>query len=101
MQVKNISTILSRRDFLKGITGTVLLCLTASLGLPLQTGAAEKSPEQGKMKKYVCTLCGYIYDPEKGDPYHNIPPGTPFEKLPDYWVCPQCGAEKSDFQVYE
>ncbi|MBT8490849.1 MAG: rubredoxin [Deltaproteobacteria bacterium] len=53
------------------------------------------------MKKYMCTLCGYIYDPEKGDPYHKIPPGTPFEKLPDYWVCPECGAEKSDFDVYE
>ena len=101
MQVENISTILSRRNFLKGIVGAALLYLTASLGLPVRAGAAEKLPAQGKMKKYMCTLCGYIYDPEKGDPYHKIPPGTPFKKLPDYWVCPECGAEKSDFDVYE
>jgi anaerobic selenocysteine-containing dehydrogenase len=63
MRTKNISVILSRRDFLKDIMGTVLLYLTALLGLPLRTGAVEKSPAQGTMKKYVCTLCGYIYDP--------------------------------------
>lgn len=101
MWTDNISITLSRRDFLKGIMGTILAYLAASLGLPLKAKATEKSPAQGTMKKYVCTLCGYIYDPEKGDSYHKIPPGTPFEKLPDYWVCPQCGAAKSDFKVYE
>jgi rubredoxin len=50
------------------------------------------------MKKYQCTICGYIYDPEAGDPDGNIPAGTPFEKLPDTWVCPVCGAPKSDFE---
>jgi rubredoxin len=43
------------------------------------------------------TVCGYIYDPEKGDPDSGIKPGTPFEKLPDDWVCPVCGAEKALF----
>lgn len=50
------------------------------------------------MAKYECTVCGYIYDPEKGDPENGVQPGTPFEKLPDNWVCPVCGAEKSAFE---
>jgi len=50
------------------------------------------------MDKYKCSVCGYIYDPEMGDPENDIPPGTPFEKLPSYWVCPLCGAEKSEFE---
>jgi rubredoxin len=49
------------------------------------------------MKKYVCTACGYIYDPAKGDPDSGIKPGTAFEALPDDWVCP-CGAPKSMFE---
>jgi rubredoxin len=49
------------------------------------------------MKKYVCTACGYIYDPAQGDPDSGIKPGTPFEALPDDWVCP-CGAPKSMFE---
>lgn len=54
-----------------------------------------------KMAKYECTVCGYVYDPELGDSDANIAPGTPFEKLPDDWVCPVCGAPKSDFQKIE
>ncbi|MCX6003745.1 MAG: flavin reductase [Chloroflexi bacterium] len=50
------------------------------------------------LSKYECTVCGYIYDPEKGDPDGKIPPGTPFEKLPDSWTCPVCGAAKSEFK---
>jgi rubredoxin len=50
------------------------------------------------MNKWECTACGYIYDPQKGDPANGIPPGTPFESLPDGWVCPECGAEKSLFE---
>ncbi len=49
------------------------------------------------MDKYECTVCGYIYDPAKGDPDNGVAPGTPFEKIPDSWVCPECGAAKSDF----
>jgi rubredoxin len=54
--------------------------------------------ETEEMQKYKCTVCGYIYDPENGDPDSGINPGTPFEKLPDDWVCPVCGAEKSLFE---
>jgi len=58
-----------------------------------ETHALEK-----KMKRYVCTVCGYIYDPTVGDPDSGIKPGTPFEELPDDWVCPVCGADKSKFE---
>ena len=49
------------------------------------------------MDKWECTVCGYIYDPKLGDPEHNVPPQTPFEQLPEDWVCPVCGAPKSQF----
>ncbi len=50
------------------------------------------------MKKWECSACGYIYDPEKGDPDGGIAPGTAFEDIPDDWVCPQCGVGKEYFQ---
>jgi rubredoxin len=53
------------------------------------------------MQKYQCTVCGYIYDPEQGDLDGGIAPGTPFEDIPEDWVCPVCGAEKSQFEVVE
>ena len=53
------------------------------------------------MKKYKCTICGYIYDPAKGDDTQGIKPGTPFEELPDDWTCPDCGATKDQFEEVE
>jgi flavin reductase (DIM6/NTAB) family NADH-FMN oxidoreductase RutF/rubredoxin len=50
-------------------------------------------------KKYVCKVCGWVYDPEIGDPDGGIKPGTEFEDIPDNWVCPVCGAAKSDFEL--
>jgi rubredoxin len=50
------------------------------------------------MEKWECTACGYIYDPEKGDPDNGVAPGTSFEELPEDWVCPQCGVNKEFFQ---
>lgn len=52
----------------------------------------------GGMEKYKCTVCSYIYDPEKGDPEANIKPGTKFEDLPDDWVCPVCKVGKDMFE---
>jgi rubredoxin len=49
------------------------------------------------MKKFVCNICGYIYDPAEGDPDNGVNPGTPFDKIPDSWACPMCGAGKEDF----
>lgn len=48
-------------------------------------------------QKYRCTICGYVYDPEDGDPENDIDPGIPFEKLPEDWTCPVCGVSKDDF----
>ena len=50
------------------------------------------------MKKYECVVCGYVYDPAKGDPDNGIAPGTPFGALPADWECPDCGASKDDFE---
>lgn len=49
------------------------------------------------MQRYVCDACGYVYDPVDGDPDNGVAPGTPFESLPDDWVCPLCGVEKDQF----
>ena len=51
------------------------------------------------MKKYICEVCGYIYDPAIGDPDSGIEPGTAFEDIPEDWVCPICGVGKDDFKV--
>lgn len=49
------------------------------------------------MKKYVCDVCGWVYDPAVGDTASNVPPGTAFENLPDDFICPECGAGKDSF----
>lgn len=56
--------------------------------------------KRGIMARYECP-CGYVYDPAEGDAERNIPIGTPFEDLPDDWVCPLCGAEKEYFERLE
>lgn len=53
------------------------------------------------MKKYRCEVCDYIYDPAAGDPDNGIEPGTPFESLPDQWICPVCGESKMAFVPVE
>lgn len=50
------------------------------------------------MGKWICLVCGYVYDPEAGDPGGGIPPGTAFEALPQDWVCPICGVGKDQFE---
>ena len=49
------------------------------------------------MKKYECDLCGYVYDPEEGDPDNGVAPGTAWDDVPVGWLCPLCGATKDDF----
>ena len=51
-----------------------------------------------KPKRYRCMVCSHIYDPREGDPDSGIVPGTAFEDIPESWVCPDCGASKSDFE---
>ena len=55
--------------------------------------------DEGKMKKWKCSICGYIYDPSKGDPDKGVKPGTAFEEIPEDWVCPTCGATKDMFEI--
>lgn len=50
------------------------------------------------MDKYVCIICGYVYDPAVGDPEGGIVPGTDFEDIPEDWTCPVCGVGKEDFE---
>jgi rubredoxin len=69
----------------------------------------ELSPHPGtkelrketEMEEWKCIICPYVYDPAKGDPASGIPAGTPFEDLPDDWVCPECGTVKAMFQKIE
>ena len=50
---------------------------------------------------WICSSCGFIYDPDEGDPDGGIPPGTNFDEIPDTWFCPVCGARKADFEKLE
>jgi len=60
------------------------------------TAKKIEKKEVSFMSKYEC-VCGYVYDPAEGDPDSGIAPGTPFESIPDDWVCPVCGATKDAF----
>lgn len=53
------------------------------------------------MQKYVCIVCGYIYDPKEGDPDNGVQPGTAWENVPEDWVCPLCGVGKDQFEPVE
>ncbi len=61
-------------------------------------GPKKEESGAAKAAKYVCKVCGYVYDPAQGDSGSDIKPGTPFEDLPDTWVCPICAAPKSEFE---
>jgi len=65
---------------------------------PTYSSDMDKKKEEKTMIKYVCTVCGYVYDPEKGDPDSGIQPGTAFKDIPNDWVCPVCGAGKKAFE---
>jgi len=69
---------------------------------PSHSGAARLTPVEAATKQlWVCTSCGFVYDPAEGDPDGGVPPGTAFDDIPDDWFCPVCGARKSDFEPYE
>jgi rubredoxin len=51
--------------------------------------------------RWMCESCGFIYDPQEGDPDGGIPAGTPFDAVPDDWYCPVCGARKVDFSPFD
>jgi rubredoxin len=62
---------------------------------------APVSTDTQTQQLWICTSCGFIYDPAEGDPDGGIPPGTPFDDIPDTWFCPVCGARKADFEPYD
>ncbi len=64
-------------------------------------GSKKTDKGDGTMASYKCLVCGYIYDPVEGDSAGGIAVGTAFEDLPDSWVCPVCGAPKSEFEKIE
>ena len=68
-------------------------------------GEADLLPSSGMTtqtaQKWICESCGFIYDPDEGDPDGGIPAGTAFEDIPADWFCPVCGARKADFSLYE
>jgi rubredoxin len=68
----------------------------AHLKLSAETSIAMLKEES--MDRWVCQVCGYVYDPAKGDPDSGVAAGTKFEDLPADWSCPICGAQKSDFE---
>ena len=63
----------------------------------MDSGNKYLEKEEISMKKYVCEVCGYVYDPAVGDPDNGVAPGTAFEDLPDDWVCPLCSVGKDQF----
>ena len=58
----------------------------------------RRKAEVNNMKKYACTVCGYVYDEAEGDPDNGVEPGTKWEDVPEDWVCPVCGAGKDEFE---
>lgn len=60
-----------------------------------------RDKEAAPVDKYICQVCGFVYDPAEGDPDGGIAPGTAFENIPEDWVCPVCGVGKDSFVKYE
>jgi len=89
------------RDVIKGLSPENS---PTYVGDKLEKQYVEKVKEEepvektaAKPKRYQCAICGYIYDPDEGDPHSGIAPGTAFEDIPDDWFCPVCGVSKKDF----
>lgn len=67
----------------------------------LVQGESNVSGLKEAYKKYVCVVCGYIYDEVQGAPEDGLPPGTRWKDVPENWVCPDCGASKDDFEIMD
>jgi flavin reductase (DIM6/NTAB) family NADH-FMN oxidoreductase RutF/rubredoxin len=83
------------RDVIKGISPEYSPTFTGNK--TANNAPAETVEKPIKKARYQCKVCGYIYDPEEGDPHSGIEPGTAFEDIPDDWECPVCGVTKKDF----
>jgi rubredoxin len=87
---------MNRRQFIKICSAFLGFIAFIFMGVPSKT-RAQSEKDTDDTTKYVCEICGYIYDPEKGDPSQDIQAGTAFKKLSDSWRCPLCGVDKSQF----
>lgn len=83
------------RNFSGGSASRILANLSMLVAEYHARGGKDVTMQQ---QKYVCTVCGWIYDPAKGDPDNGVKPGTPWEEVPEDWVCPDCGVPKDDFE---
>ncbi len=90
--------IVSRRRFLQALPPVFAFAAGLFFLRPGRLRADQGKAEEAH--KYVCAICGYVYDPAKGDPTQGIAPGTPFSKVPDWWICPECGADKGAFNKW-
>ena len=86
-------------DLPSAVTDVETVMVTETSRDGLTEAIAEAIIEDEKdMRKYVCVTCGWVYDPEEGDPENGVPPGTPFSELPEDWTCPACGVGKEYFE---
>ncbi len=65
---------------------------------PATDDKPDTTKKDSAMKKYICLVCGYEYDPDAGDPANGVEPGTAWEDVPEDWLCPVCGAGKDEFE---
>ena len=82
----------------------ILVCLRGSLRVTYNRAVCQillATSVESVMKKYMCLICGWIYDEETGWPEDNIKPGTKWDDVPMNWTCPECGARKEDFEMVE
>jgi rubredoxin len=96
--MRNELASLNRRQFIKSAALTFFGLFSFIISGNHEKANAQSGKDAPDMSKYICEICGYIYDPEKGDSSGGIPAGTPFEKLPDSWRCPICGVDKTMFK---
>src|SRR3954449_1794728 len=85
----------------RGTVTSPVLSSSPGPGRSTSTGRTLLSSAEMAGQRYICVSCGFIYDPDEGDPDGGVPPGTSFDDIPDDWFCPVCGARKSDFEPYE
>jgi rubredoxin len=98
--MKNIRYALNRRQFIKS-TALSLGGLLSFIILGFPRGAqAQTEKAANDLSQYICEICGYIYDPTKGDSSQGIPAGVPFKKLSGDWKCPICGVDKTMFKKW-
>ena len=83
-----------------GVAGNVSRGSPAPMNL-IELDSTPYAPLYAPMKKYMCLICGHIYDEALGDPDTGVPPGTKWEDVPPNWTCPDCGARKEDYELME